>query len=136
MVFKSTFKGHTYTFASNFYLQGEGGPIGLRLTTAVARLVCLWWDKIFISRCMKLGITILMHKRYVDECNHVARKIPTSLTYEASTQSMVSSTQPNSIEVNSNEQLQSSPDYNHTFQVLRVIANDISLMLKWTKDVP
>ena len=37
------FKTHTYSFDQRFYLQQEGGPIGLSSTCCVARLVMLRW---------------------------------------------------------------------------------------------
>ena len=37
------FKSHVYTFGGKFYLQKHGGPIGLRSTCAIARIVMLDW---------------------------------------------------------------------------------------------
>ena len=37
-------KNHMYRFNDDTYLQREGGPIGLELTGAVARVFMLWWD--------------------------------------------------------------------------------------------
>ena len=39
------FRKHTYTFGGKYYLQKQGGPIGLRSTCCIARIVMLWWDK-------------------------------------------------------------------------------------------
>jgi hypothetical protein len=39
------FKTHTYSFNNKFFLQRVGGPIGLRSTCCVARIVMLWWDE-------------------------------------------------------------------------------------------
>ena len=39
------FRTHTYTFGGRYYLQKAGGPIGLRSTCCIARLVMLWWDE-------------------------------------------------------------------------------------------
>ena len=35
---------HTFLWDGKWFLQKEGGPIGLRGTCAVARIVMLWWD--------------------------------------------------------------------------------------------
>ena len=39
------FKTHCYTFGGKYFLQKQGGPIGLRSTCCIARLVMSWWDK-------------------------------------------------------------------------------------------
>ena len=36
------FRTHTYSFGGRYYLQKAGGPIGLRSTCCIARLVMLW----------------------------------------------------------------------------------------------
>ena len=41
---KKLFTSHVYPFAGRYFRQKVGGPIGLRSTCAVARLVMLWWD--------------------------------------------------------------------------------------------
>ena len=60
---KTVFQNHTYTFNGKIYLQRDGGPIGLRLTAAVARLVCIWFDNKFLARCAALGISVMLYKR-------------------------------------------------------------------------
>ena len=41
---KLCFEGHVYEFGGAWYLQKKGGPIGLRLSGAVAALVMIVWD--------------------------------------------------------------------------------------------
>ena len=48
------FKTHTYSFGGKFYHQLKGGPIGLRSTCCIARLVMLWWDDRLMVAMMKL----------------------------------------------------------------------------------
>ena len=43
------FQTHTYSFAQKFYLQKRVGPIGLRSTCCVARLVMMGWDQEFLE---------------------------------------------------------------------------------------
>ena len=50
------FKTHTYSFGGKYYLQVKGGPIGLRSTCCIARLVMLWWDDMLMVALMKLNI--------------------------------------------------------------------------------
>ena len=40
---------HVYQFAEQFFLQKNGGPIGLRSTCTVARLTMLEWDRIWLK---------------------------------------------------------------------------------------
>ena len=44
------FSAHIYTFAGQCYKQKKGGPIGLRSTCAVARLVMSVWDSKWLER--------------------------------------------------------------------------------------
>ena len=113
------FKGHTYNFGDKFYLQLEGGPIGLRLTAMIARLICLWFDFMFSTRCISLGIMMLMYKRYVDNINLASKRIHNTIKYNPRTQSLVQSENPTEV----------SPDV-HTFEVLKKIANDITPMFR------
>ena len=53
------FKTHTYSFASKFYLQAKGGPIGLRSTCCVARLVMMWWDDKLVEAVETAGIKLI-----------------------------------------------------------------------------
>ena len=61
------FKTHTYRFANKFFLQRKGGPIGLRSTCCIARLVMLWWDEEFLEVLKKNNLTIIRGARYMDD---------------------------------------------------------------------
>ena len=41
---KTGFKGHIYEYKNKIYLQRKGGPIGLRLSGSIARIVLLWFN--------------------------------------------------------------------------------------------
>jgi hypothetical protein len=58
---RKLFKSHVYSFAGKHFLQKVGGPIGLRSTCAVARLVMLWWDT------KLLALTLEEKTRYMDD---------------------------------------------------------------------
>ena len=60
------FKTHTYSIAERFYLQQKGGPIGLRLTSCVARLVMLWCDDKLIEAMERMNIKTIAGARYMD----------------------------------------------------------------------
>ena len=61
------FKTHTYRFANKFFLQKRGGPIGLRSTCCVARLVMMWWDEQFLEVVKKSNLEIIKGARYMDD---------------------------------------------------------------------
>ena len=47
------FRTHVYEFGGKFFLQQKGGPIGLRSTCCIARIVLLWWDEKLLSLIAK-----------------------------------------------------------------------------------
>ena len=66
-------KNHLYSFANKKKRQGKGGPIGLVLTDATAKIYMTWWDKQVKEEAAKGGLDILLYRRYVDDINIVAR---------------------------------------------------------------
>ena len=61
------FRTHTYTFGGRYYLQKAGGPIGLRSTCAIARLVMLWWDEELLQVMVKNNVITDAEARYMDD---------------------------------------------------------------------
>ena len=61
------FKTHTYRFAEKFYLQRKGGPIGLRSTCCIARIVMVWWDEELLEVLRSSNINIIRGARYMDD---------------------------------------------------------------------
>ena len=61
------FRTHVYTFGGVFYRQTSGGPIGLRSTCAVARLVMKIWDDKWLARLSELMVKIEEAMRYMDD---------------------------------------------------------------------
>ena len=64
---KAMFNNHFYKFGGRSYHQAQGGPIGLRGTCAVARLVMQLWDRMWLKRIEVLGIRVWLLMRYVDD---------------------------------------------------------------------
>ena len=58
---------HVYTFGGQLYRQTSGGPIGLRSTCAVARLVMKVWDDKWLARLAELKVKIEEAIRYMDD---------------------------------------------------------------------
>ena len=61
------FKTHTYSFGGKYFHQTKGGPIGLRSTCCIARLVMLWWDDQLTVALMKYNISTISGARYMDD---------------------------------------------------------------------
>ena len=64
---KVMFKNHLYTFGGRTYRQKKGGPIGLRGTCAVARLVMCHWDRQWKIMMQVNRITLKEYFRYMDD---------------------------------------------------------------------
>ena len=64
---KFMFQSHMYTFAGKLYRHKSGGPIGLRGTSAVARLFMQMWDTRWLNRMASLCITLELAMRYMDD---------------------------------------------------------------------
>ena len=61
------FSTHLYTFGGKIFKQKEGGPIGLRATCAVARLIMNMWGKKWLSLMKELNLDIEEYVRYMDD---------------------------------------------------------------------
>ena len=68
---RSVFANHVYRFMGVIYLQLEGGPIGLRLTSIVARVVMDHWASMFLTSLQDSGIKVWAMIKYVDDVNIV-----------------------------------------------------------------
>ena len=60
------FKNHIYSFGGKWYRQGTGGPIGLRGTCAVARVLMNMWDSLWERRLQSLNVPLEAFMRYMD----------------------------------------------------------------------
>ena len=61
------FRTHVYEFGGKFFLQKKGGPIGLRSTCAIARIVMLWWDEKLLSLVARNNLTLKQKARIMDD---------------------------------------------------------------------
>ena len=69
------FQNHVYSFNGQVYLQLAGGPIGLRLTSMVARVVMDTWASMFLVRLDDAGFILWAMVKYVDDINIVCDTI-------------------------------------------------------------
>ena len=66
---------HTFLWDGKWFLQKEGGPIGLRGTCAVARIVMLWWDGQLLDILNKNNIRLEEGARYKDDIRLLHKSI-------------------------------------------------------------
>ena len=69
------FRTHIYTFGGKYFLQRMGGPIGLRSTCAIARIVMLWWDRQLVKVMEENNISLDEKARYMDDIRLWLRSI-------------------------------------------------------------
>ena len=64
---EAMFKHHYYGFAGKKFQQREGGPIGLRGTCSIARLVMQMFDKQWEALVGNAGLKLSLYMRYMDD---------------------------------------------------------------------
>ena len=74
-------RNHHYQFDGKLYLQQTGGPIGLKLSGVLARLVMLKFDRVYLEKLKRLGIDPVMYQRYIDDLNMALSCIPPGLRF-------------------------------------------------------
>ena len=79
---KFFFDNFVYTFGGEKYLQQSGGPIGARLTMAIARLVMQdWWDT-FSQILSNSKIKERLRAIYVDDGRMIVEKLKKGFKYD------------------------------------------------------
>ena len=61
------FQTHQYTFGGEYFQQNDGGPIGLRGTCAVARVVMAMFDGVWTNKVGLVGLIVWLYMRYMDD---------------------------------------------------------------------
>ena len=69
------FKYHVYSFAGEVYRQACGGPIGLRFTSIVSRIVMDYWLCNFLKVLDDAGVRVFGAMKYVDDVNLVVSMV-------------------------------------------------------------
>ena len=62
-----------YTVNGRLFQQLHGGPIGERITTVLARMVLHQFDAEFKCTLDRLGLSLPLLKRYVDDVNSAGK---------------------------------------------------------------
>ena len=66
---RTIFRHHCYQFNGEVFRQAKGGPIGLRVTSVVARIVMDDWFTRFLGAILAAGIEVHGAMKYVDDVN-------------------------------------------------------------------
>ena len=84
---------HVYSWNGHSYLQRAGGPIGLRSTCAVARVVMNEWDVRWLTLCevnnIKLGNTLSNDQLYSDKFDYMLSNPPFGVDWKKIEQSTI-----------------------------------------------
>ena len=64
---RTVFETHVYQFAGKMYHQQQGGPIGLRATGAISRIVMADWDGRLLQQLLTAGLAVEEAARYVPQ---------------------------------------------------------------------
>ena len=75
-------KNHVYTFDGKYYRQVKGGPIGLRLTGVLAKLVMIEFSRRWKQVTDKLGMQTLVDAIYVDDHNIALWEVKPGVRYD------------------------------------------------------
>ena len=73
---KAAFNLHCYQFGGNMYKQSFGGPIGMRLTMSVSRIVMADWSLKAQKVFRDAGIKVYLATSYVDDVKIVIQRLP------------------------------------------------------------
>ena len=126
---KTVFGNLFYKFDGKIRRQGKGGGIGDRLTEAVAKAVMVDWDKCFCLRAGRLGIQMLVYKRYVDDENVVMRSLEPGTRYDNTKDELV-------VEAEAVETDKNVPEDERNMKVLKDVADSVEPMIQTTIDYP
>ena len=79
---RTIFCHHCYEFNGQVYRQSKGGPIGLRFTSIISRIVMDHWILVFLAKLLAAGVEIHGVMKYVDNVNLVMALLPLGTRWE------------------------------------------------------
>ena len=78
---RAVFDLHTYQFGGKLYLQSDGGPIGLRLTGACAKVVMAQWSVKVSEILERSHVEIWLSGGYIDDIRYLTSRIDSGWRY-------------------------------------------------------
>ena len=79
---RTLFENFCYSFAGESYIQQSGGPIGARVTMAVARLVMHDWGMKYQEILTKSGLDVQLFGGYVDDGRQATSRLPLGMKFD------------------------------------------------------
>ena len=76
------FTHNSYTFGGKIFLQHDSGPIGMRVTMAVARVVMGQWGDKMREILNKANITTYFEGLFIDDIRYVLSVLPPKLRFD------------------------------------------------------
>ena len=123
----TVFRHHMYQFNGTTYRQAGGGPIGLHLTSIVARIVMDNWASSFLNRVSEAGTRVHLFAKYVDNVNLVLGGL--SLGTRWSRNSLVHTAEAEEMDRKSGKTVESV-----TMDCMRAAADSVVPWLTFTSD--
>ena len=128
---RKAFSSHLYKFAGRTFLQLDGGPIGVRLAGAVARVVMGEWD-LALSNIMKANkMLIWLICRYVDDVTVLMTALRKGTRWDKKQQRLAYCKQWEAM-----DRREGLPDSTRTMMVVKDIMNSIFRNIQVTTEVP
>ena len=123
------FRHHLYSFAGKSRRQSKGGPIGLRLTSLVARIVMDQWSNLFLTAVTDAGLRLYAVMKYVDDVNLVMSLLDLGTRWEEG------------VFISKEEWVQQDKASGRTredvtIEAVRCAANNMIPYLQFTADIP
>ena len=78
---RAIFENFTYRWGGEIYKQSGGGPIGCRVTMAVARIVMQDWSENYNEILDNSGLLTIMMSGYVDDNRQLTRLLAMGMRY-------------------------------------------------------
>ena len=126
---RNVFKNHAYQFAGLYRRQRKGSPIGLRLTSLVARVVMDQWAEKFLVMVVDAGLTVHAMMKYVDDVNLVVAMLAMGTRWDKDKFTWKESWE---IEDRKNQRTQEDV----TIEAIREAADSVFGYLEFTSDIP
>ena len=130
-VVKVVFANHVYQFAGVIYIQLEGGPIGLRLTSLVARIVMDRWSRSFSMKLEMAGWQVWARMKYVDDINLVISMVSRDMEWVDGALKAITCENQDAPGENKVETQEA-----HSMRLIKELADSIYPWLRFTSDLP
>ena len=117
---------HFYQIGGKLFKQSEGSAIGVDLSVETCSLYMTCWDDKFLRKLKRLGISVDMYFRYVDDIVMGIKGIHPAWSFSKRMGRMIFD--PNNVS--------DKPDDQHTFEQLQLIANTLDPNIQMTVDTP